>query len=433
MTPVRLRSWIFGLSLLLLASFGTAFMIERRQVFLPGTTSDGHHLMEASCNSCHSPFAGVANEQCSDCHQAELARDVHPPALFDDPRWAADLEKIDVSSCVTCHSEHHSAEGSVHIRRDFCFDCHGDVEDRASHRGLGPTTCADAGCHNYHDDSVLRREVLDAHQGEPYLLKRRGAPARVLPAAGASRPAVRPANPPAGLAAPADLVAAWRQSAHASLDAGCASCHERSGQLVRSPGREVCQSCHAFEVDTFLSGKHGLRARVGLPALRPRDARLPMKPKAVAGPRQLDCTTCHDPHSVDTRPAATAACRGCHDDRHTRSFAGSPHARSSPPPGSRRPGENEITCATCHLPRVEVPGPHGPRVAVNHNNSLTLAPPDRMAAMVCASCHGLEFSLASVLDERLIDNNFSGRPEGRLKTFDMLSLPAAEAERGTLR
>jgi hypothetical protein len=421
MRSVRRSAWIFGLGLVLLASFGTAFLLERRGVFLPGTTSDGHHLMEASCNSCHSPFKGVSNERCSDCHRAELASDTHPPALFDDPRWAADLEKIDVSSCVTCHSEHHAAQGSVEVRRDFCFVCHSEVAERASHRGLGPTTCADAGCHNYHDDSVLRLEYLRAHQGEPDLRDHPAVRERVLPAA------VRPAavQAPAGLAAPAALVAAWKGSAHAASNVGCASCHERSGRLVLRPGRELCQDCHAFEVDTFLSGKHGLRARADLPALRPRDARLPMKPEAVAGPLELGCTTCHDPHSVDTRRAATQACMGCHDDRHTRSFPASPHARTAT--GSGRPAGQEVTCATCHLPRVEVQGRDGRRVAVNHNNSLTLAPPDRMAAMVCSSCHGLELSLAAVLDRRLIDNNFSGRPEGRLKSFDMLSL--AENER----
>ncbi len=419
MRSIRLSAWLLGLSLVLLGSFGAAFLLERRGLFLPGTTSDGHHLMEASCGSCHSPFEGVSNERCSACHRAELAHDTHPPSLFDDPRWTADLEKVNAVSCAACHAEHHAAEGSVSVRRDFCFTCHSEVTQRASHRGLAPTTCGDAGCHNYHDGSVLRKEHLLAHQGDPDLLDRPAVLARVLPAAG--RPAPGAAHLPAGLAAPTGLVAAWRRSAHAGLDVGCASCHERSGRLVLRPGREFCQGCHAFEVDTFLSGKHGLRARLGLPALRPRDARLPMKPEAMAGPHRLDCTACHDPHSVDTRPAATRACLGCHDDRHSRSFAVSPHARIVPA-GGGRPGTQEVTCATCHLPRVEVEGRGGTRVAVNHNNSLTLAPPDRMAATVCGSCHGLEFSLAALLDRSLVDNNFAGRPRGRLKSFEMLAL-----------
>jgi hypothetical protein len=59
-------------------------------------------------------------------------------------------------------------------------------------------------------------------------------------------------------------------------------------------------------------------------------------------------------------------------------------------------------------------------VAVNHNNSLTLRPAGRSAAMVCTSCHGLELAFASLLDEGLVARNFAGRPHGRLKTFLML-------------
>jgi hypothetical protein len=421
------KAWGGWLALVLLASFGTAFLSEQRGIFLPGTTSDGHHLIEASCNSCHAPFEGVSNERCSACHMVELASDVHPPALFNDPRWAAELEKLNVSLCVACHSEHHAAAGSVRVRRDFCFNCHREVEQRASHRGFAPTTCGDAGCHNYHDGSVLREDYLRAHQGEPALLDHPEVLARVPPVSAPPQAAA----PPEGLEAPVELVTSWRRSAHARLKVGCASCHESSGMLVLRPGRESCQGCHAFEVETFLAGKHGMRTGEGLPPLRPRDARLPMKPRVVASELQLDCATCHDPHSVDTRPAATQACLVCHDDRHTQSYAGSPHARTALAlDAGSRPGEQMVTCATCHMPRVVVEGRGGPRVAVNHNNSLTLAPPDRMAAMVCTDCHGLEFSLATLLDRRLVDSNFKGRPQGRLKSFKMLT--STENQKGSV-
>lgn len=426
---MKLRPWMLGLALPLLAFLGVSFKLGWRHFFVPGTTTDGHHLMEESCNSCHSPFAGVSNDRCSGCHRAELAGDTHPPALFDDPRWAADLEKMDVSSCATCHAEHHGAKKSVTVPRDFCFACHSDMAERASHRGFAPATCGNAGCHNYHDGSVLRQETLAAHQGEPDLLAAYGVPARVLPAV-ASRTKIETPDPPAGLAAPQDMVAAWRRSAHARAGVTCSSCHERSGRLVQQPAREVCRSCHGFEADTFLAGKHGLRTRLGLSALRPRDARLPMKAEAVAGPRHLDCATCHDPHSVDTRAAARQACLGCHDDRHSRSFASSPHARTAGPAADGRWGPRDVTCATCHLPRMKLGGAGGLRVAVNHNNSLTLSPPDRMAAMVCGFCHGLEFSLASLLDQALGENNFSGHPKGGLKSFIMLNSAAAPAAKG---
>lgn len=415
------RTAVLAITLLLLASFSLAFVLERRSVFVPGETSDGHHLLEESCNSCHSPFEGVLDQRCSDCHQAELANDIHPRVLFDDPRWAADLEKIDVSRCVTCHREHHVADRGVTIRSDFCFVCHTAIAEQESHSGFDPKTCGEAGCHNYHDGSVLHRDFLAAHQGEPDLLENAGALARTVPPAGRS-PLPAP-DPPPGLESPATVSDAWSRSAHARLDVTCASCHERSGALVRRPGREVCQSCHGFEADTFLAGKHGLRTRAGLSPLRPRQARRPMKPEAVEGPRELGCATCHDPHSVDTREAATQACLGCHDDRHTRNFAGSPHARE----------RSAVTCATCHLPRVETGTGKERRVAVSHNNSLTMDPPDRMAALVCASCHGLEFSLTSLLNEHLVETNFTGRPQGRLKTFTMTDSSPEKSGKGRLR
>jgi hypothetical protein len=417
---VSLRSQIIALVSLLIVLIGSAFVLKRREFFLPGTTSDGHHVMERSCDSCHAPFAGVANDRCFSCHRAELADDIHPPGLFDDPHWAEDLTRIDALHCVTCHREHRVAPAGVTIGRDFCFACHDDVvKNRPSHRGLDPASCGDAGCHNYHDNSALNPSYLAAHLREPALLKNPGVPARAILARTAAVPSL---DVPRGLATPAVMVAGWSASAHAAAGVTCASCHADSGRLVTRPGPAACRRCHDFEVDTFFAGKHGVRIQLGLPPLRPRDARLPMKLEAVSGPLHLDCATCHDPHSVNTRPAATTACLGCHDDGHSRSFQGSPHAKP-PVPAS-------LTCATCHLPRVKVRRDGKSRVAVNHNNSFTLRPRDRMAALVCTSCHGLEFSLTSIMNDRLVANNFAGRPQERLQTFEMMDIFVARGGGG---
>jgi hypothetical protein len=57
---------------------------------------------------------------------------------------------------------------------------------------------------------------------------------------------------------------------------------------------------------------------------------------------------------------------------------------------------------------------------VNHRNTLTLGPPDRMAKRVCMGCHGLPLSLASLLDERLVANNFQGRPSRAAESVAMV-------------
>jgi hypothetical protein len=142
-----------------------------------------------------------------------------------------------------------------------------------------------------------------------------------------------------------------------------------------------------------------------------------MKP---ATGRPLSCHACHDPHRLDTARAAVAGCLECHADTHSRAFVQSPHARLASRPASAS-GES-VTCATCHMPRVR----RGDRVAVHHGNTFTLRPRDRMATAVCTRCHGLPFSLASLADDRLVANNFNGRPAAGLRTFEM-----ARTARGT--
>ena len=88
----RLRFKVGAVALGLVLSFGGAFATGRRALFLPGPSSDGHHLIEQECARCHQPFGGVPNQRCAACHEAERAEDTHPPSTFDDPRWAASLE-----------------------------------------------------------------------------------------------------------------------------------------------------------------------------------------------------------------------------------------------------------------------------------------------------------------------------------------------------
>jgi len=231
---------------------------------------------------------------------------------------------------------------------------------------------------------------------------------------------------PPELAPGQGLVERWQGSAHAAAGVSCADCHERAGSgFVRAADDASCERCHAFEGVTFRSGKHGVRRAAGLPDLSPAAARLPMKPDA---PRRLGCGTCHEPHGVDTRRAAVEACLSCHDDEHSRSFLDSPHGASwrAAAPGSRPPA-SAVSCATCHLPRVEAGDAGDRRVAVNHHNTLTLARPDRMAQLVCMDCHGLPFALSSLLDERLVRASFRGRAARTSEAIAMVRALAREA------
>jgi predicted CXXCH cytochrome family protein len=427
---VRLRlglgAWAVLVSAGLALGFGVLFATDQRTVFLPGRTSDGHHVMEAACGSCHVAFASVPNQRCAACHRAELAEDVHPIKLFDDPRWVATLAKIDALRCVTCHREHAVAPRGVTVAREFCFPCHDDVVGKLStHRALKPDSCGNAGCHNYHDNTALNTAFLKKRMGEPELTP---VPALLVwgsaPKAG-TVPAA--ANHPPELTAPAALVEDWRSSIHAVSDVNCMDCHKGPAGPARTPGPKSCERCHRFEVESFHAGKHGVRYTLDQPPLAPAMARRPMKPDARAS---LSCAVCHDPHRLDTRRAATEACLACHDDPHSTSFKHSKHfATPAQEDGGGRVGPRAVTCATCHLPRTKVEGDEGTRVAVNHNNSFTLWPRDRMVKEVCLACHGLEFALTSILDDALVTSNFQGRPRGRHESFKMVEEVLAEERR----
>ncbi|MEM9945091.1 MAG: hypothetical protein AAF810_03410, partial [Cyanobacteria bacterium P01_D01_bin.36] len=67
---VSLKSAIILAITLLFVFVSGAFALEQKQIFLPGETSVGHHIIEASCASCHEGFKPVSNENCNRCHEA---------------------------------------------------------------------------------------------------------------------------------------------------------------------------------------------------------------------------------------------------------------------------------------------------------------------------------------------------------------------------
>ena len=81
-----------------------------------------------------------------------------------------------------------------------------------------------------------------------------------------------------------------------------------------------------------------------------------------------------------------------------------------------RPNEEAVTCATCHLPRTEV----GSSILVNHNNTYTLLPRDRMVRDVCMNCHGVEHAYNSIFDDKLVESNFAQPPTQKMLTFQLV-------------
>jgi hypothetical protein len=113
--------------------------------------------------------------------------------------------------------------------------------------------------------------------------------------------------------------------------------------------------------------------------------------------------------------AAVEACLECHDDVHTRSYAGTKHARLfAEERRGERPAGSGVSCATCHLPRAE----HDGIVTVQHNQNDNLRPIEKMIRSVCLDCHGLGFALDALADTDLVARNFDGQPAKHVPSID---------------
>lgn len=215
----------------------------------------------------------------------------------------------------------------------------------------------------------------------------------------------------------------WTGSTHALQGVNCTSCHqvEDTGEFVASPDQESCRQCHEFSTETFLLGKHGIRTLEGQSPLTPEMALLPMQPNAHG--TEMNCNTCHDVHAQDMHTASVDACLTCHSDDHSLNYVNSKHAGLlTGNENLPRPGAGEVTCATCHLPRQTISG----EVRVNHNNTFTLKPGDRMVADVCMNCHGFEFAYNAVFDDDLVTENFARLPD---RNHESLAMVRAKRDR----
>lgn len=437
MLKVLWTSWCcltaLGAAWLFVALPGNGAPDSSSTVFLPGQTTHGHHQIEMNCSVCHLPDGGVTDQSCIDCHKEDLdsSRDTHPAKKFVDPNRAVLLEKLDAQNCLSCHIEHQEEQThpmGVTIPQDFCWHCHEDVaKDRPSHVGMAFNSCANAGCHNYHDNTALYENFLSKHSGEPQVMADPVVPLRKFQQWLAEHSESLTSLTEIEANAPeewenAGFTEAWAQSAHASKGVNCSGCHlaDHSSDLqnpdaidwVLAPDYQSCARCHDGEVNGFLKGRHGMRQAVSLGPMTPELARLPMH--ADAAHRSLDCSACHDPHKPDLHLAAFDACLKCHDDEHSRSYKNSSHfALWQAELRGKADAGSGVSCATCHMPRDE-------EGFVQHNQNDNLRPNEKMARTVCLNCHGLQFTLDSLADPVLKDNCYSDSSETSVRSLQMV-------------
>ncbi|MBA4743233.1 MAG: cytochrome c3 family protein [Azoarcus sp.] len=407
--------------------------LKLRALILPGETTHGHHQIELACDACHTEgFADreAVQASCEGCHATGLkaSQDSHPRKKFTDPANFERLEAIEATYCVSCHVEHKpdiTHAGGVTVPKDFCVLCHAQIaETRPSHEGMAFQTCTNSGCHNYHDNLALKENFLLDHADDGFLKEApRVRERRLLQVLEESEtypwddypiePLVaEDADHDASLADP-HAEAAWLASKHAQAGVNCSACHQvgakREPEWVAKPNHAPCASCHGLEVDTFQAGLHGMRTKTALGPMTPTDARLPMK--ADAAHFELGCTSCHGAHDFDTRRAAVDSCMSCHDDGHTRAYVDSPHhALWQAELAGEAPAGSGVSCASCHMPRIEhIAEDFSRRTLVQHNQNATLYPASKMARAVCLNCHGLGPALDALADPALMRRNFRGQ------------------------
>ena len=409
---------------------------EDKTELLIGDTTYGHYQIEMECSACHTdPFGGkeVLQDACVNCHEAELeaAHDSHPKKKFTDPREAYRLEIIDARYCINCHTEHHKDRThpmGVTIPDDYCYHCHKEVgEERESHKDLPFDSCASAGCHNFHDNRALYEEFLVSNANQPWLSEI----AKIASPTAAKEVAIKKVKPEAPafekqMAQFSEQTHQWQASSHAAAGVNCGGCHtnpEDKSTWLEKPTIVQCQQCHEYEVETFTSGKHGMRLSETLNlyqhGISPKESDLSFTMDSLDV--QHGCNSCHGAHSFDTKTAAVESCLNCHTDKHSQAFNDSPHGKlwseqslNSTPLTS----EEVVTCATCHMPRVEKNINGNKVIAVNHNQNDNLRPNEKMIRSVCMDCHGLEFTIDSLADPKLIENNFSGKPGIHIESID---------------
>ncbi|MGH8616890.1 MAG: cytochrome c3 family protein [Burkholderiales bacterium] len=453
------RVWwiVWGLSSVLIGGYLAAgifakdaatmpWLAPARTLFLPGQTSHGHYQIELKCEACHkSAFGGQESlqEACVGCHGAELkaADDKHPLTKFTDPRNAERVEKLDATLCVTCHSEHRpriTQAMGVTQPADFCFHCHGgdnDIRvDRPSHKGMAFDTCGTSGCHKFHDNRALYEDFLAKHLNEAAVNAAGRLPRRSLREAAATFPdypvqrfplkAQTVPDAPAGFRQPAGVAADWLATSHAAAGVNCSGCHQETDKQgvatwAERPDQRVCATCHETETKGFLAGKHGMRLAAGLTPMTPGQARLPMQGKSHA--IALGCNTCHTAHKFDTHEAAVDGCLQCHRDDHTLAYKQSRHyALWKQELAGTLPAGSGVSCASCHLPRVEHRRDGSTRTLVQHNQNDTLRPSEKMIRPVCMNCHGLGYAIDALADPALVKRNFQGAPGGHVRSLEMV-------------
>ena len=129
---LRRRLWTKGLIAAVLALAAAALLAaipaaRRTDAFQPGDLTSFHsgRIDAAECSACHTPWRGVADASCQQCHGEggiDAAPLHHPEAVAPASADAATL------ACTACHREHMGQDGLMPMNDAACRSCHGALE-----------------------------------------------------------------------------------------------------------------------------------------------------------------------------------------------------------------------------------------------------------------------------------------------------------------
>lgn len=242
---LRRRFWTKGALALLAGVAGAAAIAalpaaRRTDAFRPGDLTSVHadRIDAAACAECHTPWRGVADASCQECHGAgriDAAPLHHPDEV------AASL------GCTACHLEHFGRDALLPAGDATCRDCHGALELAAGVEPLFATRVA-----SFAEHPELRLTLPAADGGGP---DARGSGFRRLPV---TDPEARRSDPTRlAFGHARHLGRPLQRSASGGPEGGeglvtlsCESCHERRGRGFAAISFERhCADCHALTFD----------------------------------------------------------------------------------------------------------------------------------------------------------------------------------------
>jgi hypothetical protein len=119
--------------------------------------------------------------------------------------------------------------------------------------------------------------------------------------------------------------------------------------------QEFCGSCHRSAEQ--VSANSGLR---GINSVRFQPYRIFTSRSHDPFDRRLSCTACHDPHDNPRHEEAfyDSKCAACHRSAESLKSAQVAKAESEDGREAKPCPVSQKACASCHMPKVEIPGSH---------------------------------------------------------------------------